>query len=168
MKKILFILLLMPSVAFGLSNVYKERIHKETKFLLSGDPIVYTWGAADARGLKADCSGYIYSVFKYCGVPVKRVTSFQMSMGLGNWSNKPIKLNDVEEIDLLFFTWPESAKTRPNGHVGFLIEADRSDLLEVTHASASKKHVVVQQYTPYLLKNTTAIRRLTFGDKNVK
>lgn len=163
--KILLFILLLPSLAFGLSDVYKERIQRETLFLLSGKPIIYVWGAADARGLKADCSGYIYSVFRYCGLPVKRTTSLQMSMGMAGWSSIPIKLDDVEETDLLFFSWPESAKTRPNGHVGFLIEAHRSDLLEVTHASASKKQVVVQQYNPYLLKNTTAIRRLTFGDK---
>lgn len=165
MKKLILLFVLLPSLAFGLSESYKKRIHSETIFLLSGKPIVYTWGAADARGLKADCSGYIYSIFKYCGLPVKRTTSLQMSMGMGGWSSIPVKLDDVEETDILFFTWPESAKTRPNGHVGFLIEAHRSDLLEVTHASASKKQVVVQQYNPYLLKNTTAIRRLTFGDK---
>ena len=168
MKKLILFLLLIPSLSFGLSDAYKSRIHAETLFLLSGKPIIYTWGAADARGLKADCSGYGYSVFKYCGLPVKRTTSLRMSMGLDTWSSLPIKLDDVEETDLIFFSWVQSAKTRPNGHVGFLIEAHRSNLLEVTHASASKKQVIVQQYNPYLLRSTTAIRRLTFGDKNGK
>lgn len=165
MKKLVILLLLvLPLQALALSDGYKWRMRSEAKFLLTGKPIIYTWGAADARSLKADCSGYIYSLAKYAGIPVKRTTSVRMAMGLDGWSSIPVRLEDTDEIDLLFFTWPESAKTRPNGHVGMLLESHKSELLEVTHASASKKQVIIQQYTPYLIKNTTAIRRLTHGD----
>lgn len=162
---LIFVLLLFSVDAFALSDGYKWRMRSEAKFLLTGKPIIYTWGSADARGLKADCSGYMYSIAKYAGLPIKRTTSARMALGLDGWVSVPLKLEDVDEIDLLFFTWPESAKTRPNGHVGMLLESHRSNLIEVTHASASKKQVIIQQYTPYLIKNTTAIRRLTFGDE---
>lgn len=166
MKLFISILLVLFSVdAFALSDGYRWRMRSEAKFLLTGKPIVYTWGAADARGLKADCSGYIYSIAKYAGLPVKRTTSARMALGLDLWTSVPLKIEDVDEIDLLFFTWPESAKTRLNGHVGMLLESHRSDLMEVTHASSVKKQVIIQQYTPYLIKSTTAIRRLTFGDE---
>lgn len=146
--------------AFALGYTYKEALRHNLNIIIDKHP-TYTWGGSVEESKGLDCSGYLYLAAKRSGMPVKRVTSIMIESGAGGWTSKKIELDDVDEFDINFWTFKPS---RPHGHLGFYLVSKKSGLLEITHSSSSKG-VIIQQITPYLLKTTSSIRRLSLGDK---
>ena len=163
---IIFLLLLYPSYSMGLSEKYKTHFKKNIIFF-SQAKTKYVWGGkGDLKEdvYQLDCSGFLYKAASMAGIPVKRSTAFNMAMGLDGWTSKKILLDDVDETDVVFWTW-KTSPSRINGHVGALVVSPSSDLLEVCHASASKQRVIINQLKGVFLKDISCIRRLTLGDK---
>jgi hypothetical protein len=111
-----------------------------------------------------DCSRYKYLVYLWAHVPgVQRVTSLDMSKGLGGWRGRDIPLEDADELDMVWWSWKDKPH-HPRGHLGtFLI--GKSGLLEVTHASTSRGHIVHEELKGKLMDDIAVIRRITIGDK---
>lgn len=152
---------LTPCDSLGLSERYRHSFANNLKTIIDSKA-AYVWGGAESEQKGLDCSGYIYLAARRSGMPVKRTTALFMERGLGGWSGKPLRLEDCEETDLIWWTW-KTSPSRVHGHVGvFLVDRD-SGLLEVTHAS-SGKGVVIQPLTGKLLRDISSIRRLTIGD----
>ena len=168
MRKVLVIALLLavlPVTALALSPEYKRSLKKEFNYLIWKHPkIVYTWGADKPYEGKADCSGYIFAVYKRIGIPVSRTTALEMRHGKAGWHGKDIEIDSASEMDMVWWTWKDKPQ-RPHGHIGVLIVSPVSKLIEVTHASSSQKRVVVEPLDGVLLRDLSATRRITIGDK---
>lgn len=70
----------------------------------------YLWGGTSGFGY--DCSGFVYSLFRFCGCLIPRDASDQYMLGKEN----KVELNDLQIGDLLYF-----AKEKGDGsiyHVG--------------------------------------------------
>ena len=142
----------------ALAPEYKASIKAEMNWhILKNTPYVL---GTESR-VSSDCSGLIFQVFRRSGVPVNRVTSRDMAMGAGGWLGKDITLDDVEELDLPFWTF-QTAPSRINGHVGIFLESPKSKLLEVGHASASR-NVILEQLKGVLVRDLTKLRHLIIG-----
>ena len=90
----------------------------------------YKWGGEDKDG--ADCSGFVQSTFKTCGIKLPRTSYDQFD------TVEKIEKDDLQAGDLLFF------KRRSKvSHVGIYIGGNR-----MIHAS-SKKGVIIQDLTDY-------------------
>ncbi len=76
-----------------------------------------------------------------------------------------VELDDIEETEISFWTWKNSKPDRKNGHTGAAVISPSSELLEVCHASSTKKMVVINQIKGVFLRDRSCIRRLTLGDK---
>jgi hypothetical protein len=158
--KILALILMLVSPSFALDELHKKAWKNELRFL-EMKHIPYVWGAADYE--KADCSGIIYASAKHAGIDVRRTTALEMFLGKAGWDAKPVTIDEAEELDILWFTWPESALRRPHGHVAIVYK--HKGIFSVFHASSTAKRVVVQPYTGKLQTCTSGIKRLTYGDK---
>lgn len=151
---------------WGLSETYRKTIEKNLTIAKQGSS-KYVWGAAGSVKdgvLQVDCSGLVAYIFRQSGIPVKRTTAFNMRHGLDGWIGKDVTIDDCDHLDLLFWSW----KTQPNrkfGHVGFLAEDPKSKLLEGIHASGSAGRIISQQLRGVMLRDLSAIRRITIGDK---
>jgi hypothetical protein len=161
----LLIILLIPTLVFSLDEAHKQSWKNELRYLES-KRIPYLWGRADYDA--ADCSGIIYASAKHAGLNVRRTTALEMFNGKAGWEGKPVTVEDAEELDILWFTWPESALRRPHGHVGIVYIPAKKGVFSVFHASSTVKRVVVQPYSGKLQTCTSGIKRLTIGDNKVK
>ena len=166
--RILIVLLsiFVASPVFALSDKYKKHFKKNIIFL-SQAKTKYVWGGkGDLKEdvYQLDCSGFLYKSANMAGMPVKRTTAFNMAMGLDGWSGKKVNIDDVDETDIIWWTW-KSSPSRIHGHVGALVEDPATDLLEVCHASSSKQKVVINQLSGVFLRDISCIKRLTLGDK---
>lgn len=142
-----------------MADHYKKSVKGQCHFIIAKHP-KYTWGGSKDLEQGLDCSGYIFLAFKWAGVPgVTRITSLQMSLGLGGWTGKDIDRENADECDLVFWTFQEH---RPNGHVGAFVK-DVNAKLKITHASTSRG-VVLEDLHGVLATNLTKVRRLTIGD----
>ena len=156
---------LLSSVnCYSMSDILKQRVEKELVFLASKEPFAYVWGAADPFGGKADCSGYICGLMKALQIPILRTTSLEMSMGLKGWTHKVITVEDLDSTDVVWFTWSESAAKRPMGHIGLMMISRKSGLLELAHASSTKKKFSVEPLKGKFLKDLSRAGRFTFGE----
>lgn len=169
MKKLSIYLILLGVLlssihCYGMSNMLKQRVEKELIFLASKEPFVYTWGAADPYGGKADCSGYICGLMKALQIPVFRTTALEMSMGLKGWTHKVIVIEELDSTDVVWFTWKETAAKRPMGHIGLMMISKKSGLLELAHASSTKKKFSVEPLKGKFLKDLSRAGRFTFGE----
>lgn len=167
-KLLIFLVsLCFVSPAFALSEGYKTHFKKNLVFF-SDVPTKYTWGGKGELKedvYQLDCSGYIFKAGSMAGMPVKRTVAARMAMGLDGWSSKSTELWDIEETDLIWWTWKNSTPDRRNGHIGAAVVSPKSDLLEVCHASSTKKRVVINPISGVFLRDISCIRRLTLGDK---
>ena len=165
MKKIFLVLILClcSSSVFAMSELMKFRVEKELYFLMSKDPFVYIWGAADPYGGKADCSGFIYGVIKGLQIPVARTTALEMSMGLKGWFHKQRSIDSLDSTDVVWFSFSTS---RPFGHIGLMILSPRSGLLELAHASSTRKKFSVEPLKGPLLNGLSKEGRFTFGESS--
>lgn len=162
---ITLLLVCLPTMSWCLSPEYKESLRQEFNYLIWKHPkIVYTWGDTRPYEGKADCSGYIFGVYKKVGIPVSRTTALDMRHGKAGWHGKDIELDDAGEMDIVWWTWKDNPK-RPHGHIGVLLLSPRSKLLEVTHASSSQKKVVVEPLDGVLIRDLSATRHITVGEK---
>ena len=142
---------LAPEYKSSIKAEMNWHIAKNTPYVLGTESRVST-----------DCSGLLFQCFRRSGVPVNRVTSRDMAMGFGGWLGKDITLDDVEELDLPFFTF-QTAPTRIHGHVGIFLESPKSKLLEVGHASASR-NVILEPLKGVMLRDISKLRYLSIGD----
>jgi len=158
-------LVMFPAVSLALSPEYKLSLKREFNYLIWKHPkIVYTWGDTRPYEGKADCSGYIFGVYKRIGIPISRTTALEMRNGKAGWHGNDIELDEAGEMDIVWWTWKDKPE-RPHGHIGVLILSPKSKLLEVTHASSSQKRVVIEPLDGILLRDLSATRRITIGDK---
>lgn len=87
----------------------------------------YQYGGTTQRGM--DCSGLIYTSFKYESVLLPRISRDMAKKG------KRIKLNEVRQGDLLFFkTNKRQAKIN---HVGLIVNTSKGNI-EFIHSTTSK------------------------------
>ncbi len=159
-------LVFYASSANALSAKY-QKVFKKNIIFLSQAKTKYVWGGkGDLKEdvYQLDCSGFLYKAANMSGMPVKRTVAFNMAMGLDGWSSKKIEIDDVEETDLIWWTW-KTSPARKHGHVGVLVVHPDSDLLEVCHASSSKQKVVINQLKGTFLRDISCLRRLTLGDR---
>ena len=176
MKRLILILIicLMPSMAMALSPEYKASLIKEANYLLWKHPHVYykwdTQGGIHVYDQNwGDCSSTIYAMAHQVGIPVYRVTAFDMEAGKGGWKNKSYKLEDAEEATMVWWTWvnPETGtkSKRIHGHVGLFLVSPKSKLLEVMHNSQSKG-LHLEPLHHQLKTDISSIKQLTIGDKD--
>ena len=161
MKAILFtiILTLATNISFGLAPEYEASLTRELNwFILQRTP--YLWGAS--RDTAVDCSSYLYRACVRSGIPVLRTTAYQMALGGSGWVGKDIELDNAENVDLVWWTFTPS---RTHGHVGAFLVGTKSGLLQVAHASPSRKEVVLDQLKGKLLSSISKVRHLIIGDK---
>ncbi len=163
---ILLGVVLLSVNCYGLNDKWKATL-KQNVEIVQAKNTLYVWGAAgeESGGIqKFDCSGYVHWVYFKSGIPVKRTVAFRMRHGMDGWIGKDIELDDVEEMDLPFWSWKDQP-TRPFGHIGIFVTGIKSNLLEVRHASGTKKKVVQHQLQGVFLRDLSAIRRVTIGEK---
>jgi cell wall-associated NlpC family hydrolase len=152
-------------MCFALSPEYKSSLKKEFSYLIWKHPvIIYVWGDTRPYEGKSDCSGYIYGAYKKAAIPISRTTALEMRKGKAGWYGKDIDIIDADEMDIVWWTWKNKPE-RPHGHIGVLIENPKSKLLEVTHASSSQKKVVIEPLDGVLIRDLSATRRITIGEK---
>lgn len=169
---ILWLVFIPPISANALPENYRKSIEKNL-YLIKNRSTAYIWGAAGTEKdgiLQVDCSGLMYFVYKQSGIAVRRSQSLRMRMGLDGWTGKDVSIDDADHLDFIFWTWKKSDGSllnpnRPHGHIGILNEEPRTKLIEAVHASSSKGKVVSQQIRGQLLRDISAIRRITIGDK---
>ena len=147
---------------YALEGHYADSFRKNLWIIIDRHP-AYSWGGSESEQKGVDCSGYIYLAAKRSGIPVKRVTAFQMRHGAGGWIGKESDLGHTGELDLVWWTWIDKPH-RPHGHVGVFLIGRRSELMEVNHSSSSHG-VIIQELKGQLFRDVSAIRRLDIGDK---
>lgn len=160
---ILFFLIWRVGVANALSAELYDSWKNELKYM-ENKAIPYVWGASDYT--KADCSGFVYATAHKAGISVRRTTALEMYRGRDGWNAVDIPSTDLaKDLDIIWFTWPESKLRRPHGHVGLVYNSEDHNKFSVFHASSSAKHLIVQPYEGALKSCTSGLRRLTEGDK---
>ncbi len=159
---ITYVMSLISLNCYAIDGHYADSFRKNLWIIIDRHP-AYSWGGSESEQKGVDCSGYIYLAAKRSGIPVKRVTAFQMRHGAGGWIGKESDLGHTGELDLVWWTWIDKPH-RPHGHVGVFLIGRRSELLEVTHSSSSRG-VVVQELKGIFLRDISAIRRLIIGDR---
>ena len=171
MKKIIIIIVLLvlyASTCLALPPNIETSVKQKIDIILAKSTL-YVWGGAGAEKngkQQFDCSGYLHYVYFTSGVPVKRTTAYRMKHGMDNWEGKDINIYDVDDLDIPFWSWRNSPN-RPFGHVGVILIGKKSKLLEITHASGSKKKVVMHPLEGVFIRDLSAIRRLTIGEKKL-
>jgi cell wall-associated NlpC family hydrolase len=156
-----------------MSPAYKDAVERSYNELLYAHPsIKYVWGADKPYEGKADCSGLIYGIWKKAAIPgVKRTTALFMQQGKDGWPGVDVDFYDLDSTDLLWWTWKNkdgslTNPTRPHGHIGVVVLSRTTGLLEVYHASTSKKAAVVQQIRGKMLTDISSKKRMIHGEKN--
>jgi hypothetical protein len=166
MKKIVILIsIFFVSSCFALPPNIEQSVKQKIDIIQSRSTL-YLWGAAGdiKEGVQRfDCSGYLHFCFFTSGVALKRTTAYRMRLGLDNWEGKDINIYDVDDLDIPFWSWRNSPN-RPFGHVGILLIGKKSKLLEVTHASSTKKKIVMHPLEGVFIRDLSAIRRLTIGE----
>ena len=148
-----------PEASWAFGKAYRDSFRRQLSFIVSKKP-AYAWGGSASIEQGLDCSGYLFLAAKWAGIPgITRTTAHRMSLGLGGWDSNPARLGQIQECDLVFWTF---SAARPNGHVGAFLE-DHAGGHKVTHASTSRG-VISEPFTASLRKNLTSVRRLTIGD----
>ncbi|QLE00660.1 C40 family peptidase [Galbibacter sp. BG1] len=113
------------------NNYKKKKGSKETdkiiKTALSYNGTPYKYGGTTKRGM--DCSGLIYTSFKENDIALQRASYMMATQG------KKIKVKDVEEGDLLFFT--TNKNSRRINHVGLVVEVKGKDI-QFIHSTTSR------------------------------
>lgn len=145
-----------------LGSQYGHSFRSNLQIIIDRNPS-YLWGGSTTEEQGLDCSGYIFLAARRAGLPVKRTTAVVMEKGLQGWIGNWVKLEECEELDLVWWTW-KTSPARIHGHVGVLLINRRSGLLEVTHSS-SKKGVIIQPMNGTLLRDMSSLKRLSIGDK---
>ncbi len=97
-----------------------------------------------------DCSGFVYYVLKYTGVPVRRYSADGFSKVL-SW-DKIASKSDLKPGDLLFF---KSDTSTHIGHTGIYIGDNK-----FIHASSSGGQVKISTMTSYYERNFVFARRV--------
>jgi hypothetical protein len=156
---VIIFLWLIPAKA--LAPEYAASWSNELNYLILKKP-PYVWGAATYEA--ADCSGYLYATARAAGMPVLRTTAKEMAAGNSGWLGKTIDIDSGEELSVIFWTW-SNKPDRPHGHVGALLLGKKTGLLMVTHASPTRKGVVLDQLKGKLITDISRVRHLTIGDK---
>lgn len=172
MRKVILVLLLLPSVAWGLSPAYRDAVERSYNELIYAHPsIKYVWGAYQPYEGKADCSGLMYGIWKKAAIPgVKRTTALFMQQGKDGWPGREVDLEDLDSTDILWWTWKNkdgslTNPARPHGHVGVVVLNRTTGLLEVYHASTGKKAAVVQQIRGKMLNDISSKKRMLHGEQ---
>ena len=143
----------------ALSEAYRAPFRQEINFLIMKAP-PYVWGGCNDTG--ADCSGLIWWAAKRAGMPVKRTTAIEMWRGSGNWLGKDIKFMNLEQCDLIWWSW-KNKPNRPFGHVGLVHEGENG-IYQIFHASTCKKHAILQPCADVFIRDFAGAKRLSFGD----
>ena len=161
----------MGDSAFGMSRKYLIPF-KESLFRHVDRRVEYVWGGKDAEELiwdtqrKAwrkgvDCSGLMAKAARDAKAPrVRRTTARRMALGLDGWTGRNLdasKLNEVDEGDIAFWTFPGKD---PFGHTGAFVVGRKSGLLQVVHASYSANSVVIRPLVGPLAEHLVRVRKL--------
>ncbi|WP_335966475.1 C40 family peptidase [Galbibacter sp. PAP.153] len=113
------------------STKKRKKTNKEAdaiiKTALSFNGTPYKYGGTTKRGM--DCSGLIYTSFLENDISLQR-TSYMMAT-----QGEKIKIKDVEEGDLLFFT--TSKNKRKINHVGLVVQVKGNDIRFI-HSTTSR------------------------------
>ena len=93
-----------------------------------------------------------------------------MQQGKDGWTGREVELEELDSTDLLWWTWlgkdgKPADPNRPHGHIGIVVLNRSTGLLEVYHASSSKKQAVVQQIRGKMLTDISSKKRMLHGEK---
>lgn len=102
----------------------------------------YLYGGTTKKGM--DCSGLIYSSYKFVNKTIPR-TTLEMSK-----KGKEVPLKKVKKGDLLFFKTSKKRNTKVN-HVGLVTALTKNEIYFI-HASTSKGVMVSKLTNPYWKK----------------
>ena len=163
MRILLLLFLLLPSVAFGLNPEYREGMKHQLYIIIDRHPF-YKWGESSEESKGLDCSGFLFLAARRTGIPVLRRNALQMRNGEGGWTGKDTDIDHMDELDIIWWTWPGSGFTRPHGHVGILLRTRDTCKLWVTH-SCQSAGVTHQEIKGPLFRDISALRKLTIGNK---
>ena len=158
------LLLLCATPSTALDKTYEAALERELWTIIKKQP-KYTWGGCTDEAQGVDCSGFIYLAAKRAALPVKRVTAKDMAYGLGGWHGTTVGVREADILHIIWWTWRDKKPIREHGHVGIVVLGHGSRLLEVAHASQSKRYVVIQPAEGKLYTEISEIKKLTIGDK---
>jgi cell wall-associated NlpC family hydrolase len=109
----------------------------------------YQFGGTNKRGM--DCSGLIFTAFKYENVLLPRISRDMAKSG------KEIKLNNINIGDLLFFK--TKAKQGKINHVGLVVSINNKNI-KFIHATTSKGVITSTLNEPYWKNAFVKARRV--------
>jgi len=116
-------------------------------------------------GEGVDCSRYKYLVYKWAGVGMmQRVTSQDMAEGRGGWTGEDIDIDQVEELDMIWWTFKDERR-RIHGHVGAFLRDPTHGTPKVTHASPSRGQIVCDEFRGRLREDYSKVRRIIIRKK---
>ena len=106
----------------------------------------YKFGGSTRNGM--DCSGLMLCSFKAVDIALPRTSKEQGQVG------RPIKLDDVREGDLVFFTDRKGSSTIT--HVGLITKVEDAKTIRFIHASTKQgvveENIFASYYLPFFVK----------------
>lgn len=128
------------------TSVNETKVNKVISTARSYLGTSYKFGGCTRDGL--DCSGLMLCSFKAVDITLPRTSTEQSKIGT------PIKLNDVQEGDLVFFTDKKGGSKIT--HVGMITKVEDSKSIKFIHASTKQgvveENIFASYYLPFFVK----------------
>lgn len=138
------------------SVVSKSESKRENKHLVKNlietatDNIGVRYKAGGTNKNGYDCSGLVFSTFQSENISLPRTSFEQSKIG------KPIKINDAQKGDLIFF---KTNKSKQINHVGLITEVNSNEI-KFVHSSTAKGVIISSTKEPYYQNSFTQINRV--------
>ncbi len=130
-------------------SVSARKASKVVTHALSFEGTRYKYGGTDKRGM--DCSGLVYTSFQKENIALPRVSRDMAKKGIR------IKLNDIEEGDLLFFQTNKNRKVI--NHVGLVVENQKGEVRFI-HSTTSRGVIISSLLESYWKSAFVEVRRI--------
>lgn len=131
------------------SKAALERSDRIVRYATSFVGTRYRFGGTSKKGI--DCSGLVYTAFLNESIPLPRISRDMARSGV------PIRLNQVDKGDLLFFKTGKNSKTI--NHVGLVVEVDK-DGIRFIHSTTSKGVIISSLHESYWQNSFVEVRRV--------
>lgn len=144
------ILLLSSCGAARKARIREEKVSKVVRTARGFTGTPYKWGGTTRSGM--DCSGLLINSFNSIDYQIPRTSAEQAKIG------KKVKMNDLEEGDLVFFA--TGKKKKKITHVGLVTTKKSKKQIWFIHSSSSLGVVENNIYQEYYQKRFRMGRRI--------